>query len=243
MNLLVTVIGLCMAGGGYYATARVGQWRGWWAPKYTRRWLLQQFGILWASAIVQLGFVQFVENRPLRSVGFDPVYPVDFVVGVVIGAFVIVVLGALPEGVLQRFGRAVPNEESLYILAQPVRWKVFAAFTVGVTEVVLFFGYFMERVLELTGSPLWAVGLSTVIAARSSLPEMGDIRLARIPVALGHGLALSVLYLAFRNVFVIAGAQTMVSLLGLLGNSAEDALFGREPTEFHDRVAQAIQGG
>jgi len=241
VSFLVTVIGLCLAGGGYYLVGYAVRWRGWWAPQYTRSWLSQMFGILWISAVVQIGFVRFVEGRPLHSVGLQFVSPIEFGVGVVIGCFVIAVLAGLPEGLLQRFGRTIPDQKGLYILAQPIRWKVATALTVGITEVVLFYGYFMERSLELTGSPLWAISLATVVAGRSHLPRVEEIRVERIPIALAHAFALALLYLAYRNVFVVAGAQTLLSLIVLLGNSPGDALYGRELGDLDDEVERAVQ--
>lgn len=241
MSLVVTAIGLCLAGGGYYLVAFAGRWRGWWAPQYTRSWLLQCFGILWLCAVAQVGYVRFVEDRPLDSVGLQAVPAVEFAVGVVLGCFVIALLAGLPEALLQRFDRMTPDQKGLFVLAQPIRWKVAAALTVGLTEVLLFYGYFMERLLELTGSPLWAVALATLVAGRSHLPRVEEIEVERVPVALASALALALLYLAFRNVFVVAGAQTLFSLVVLLGNSAEDALLGRDVADLDDEVAKAIR--
>lgn len=241
MGWVVTVIGLCLASGGYYVIGRIGRRRDWWASAYTRAGLLQMAGVLWVATILQLVFVRVIENRSLHSIGLRPVGLFEFVAGVGIACFVLMCLGCLPEVILQQFGRALPNERDLYLLAQPAYVKVVLGVTAGVTGVVLFNGYVLERVLELTGEPLWAVAVSTVVAARSNLPLLKEIRLAQVPTALTSSLVLALLYLFFRNVLVVAGGQTLLSVLVFLSNSPEDALFGRELSDFDDRVVRAVR--
>ncbi|PSQ46462.1 hypothetical protein BRD15_09055 [Halobacteriales archaeon SW_6_65_15] len=125
------------------------------------------FALLWLLAVLQLGYVRFVENRPLDSIGLQPVSPLVFAFGVVVGFLLLAVLSAIPEVLLQQFGRALPDESGLFLLAQPPHWKVAVALSAGVPEAILFYGYLIERVIELTGNPLWAVGLSTLLAARA----------------------------------------------------------------------------
>lgn len=241
MAALATVVGLCLAGGGYFVALLILRWRDWTAPKYSRALLLRVFALLWSLAALQLGYVRFVENRPLDSIGLEPVPPLVFAFGVVVGFLLLAVLSAIPEGILQQFGRALPDESGLFLLAQPPHWKLAVALTAGVPEAILFYGYLIERVIELTGNPLWAVGLSTVLAARASLPRRAEIRVERIPLAVGSALAPAILYLWFRNVLVVAGATTLTSALVLLMNAPEDALFGRELSDLDDRVARAIR--
>jgi membrane protease YdiL (CAAX protease family) len=58
-------------------------------------------------------------------------------------------------------------------LAYPLWLRVFAALTAGFVEETLFRGFAVTRVLQLTGSTLLAIGVSSAVYAALHLPVWG----------------------------------------------------------------------
>lgn len=98
-------------------------------------------------------------------------------------------------------GVGVPLETSVWVLAAGV-------VTAAVTEEVLFRGYAIERLIELTGRA-WLSGLlSLVVFVAIHVPTKGLAHVLGVVVPLGA--ALTVLYLRKRNLTFVAVVHLMV---------------------------------
>lgn len=155
--------------------------------------------VLWVLVLALLALVRIGEGRPWRSIGLRPL-PLRWLaaaVGIGIGLSLLVpLLGALAATLL-------PADDAATVGSVVERsWPVLlvAVITAAMTEEVLFRGYAMERLLELTGSTWLAV---LVPLAAFTLTHAGGWSTAHVVgVVLPLGLALGLLYLVRRNLLL-----------------------------------------
>lgn len=113
----------------------------------------------WVLALGLLGLVLFWEERTLGSIGIKKMTWRDAlwgVVGFVIGAFSFV----LTTPLVSALGLGTTSGGIARLAQMPLALRVVIVITAGVTEEILFRGYPIERLNELTGS----LGLAALIA-------------------------------------------------------------------------------
>ncbi len=166
--------------------------------------------VMWALCLAVLALVRFVERRPWASVGVRPPGLRWLVLAAGIGlvlSLLVPALGALAELLL-------PTGDSGTVGSVGARhhWLVLllAVLTAAVTEEVLFRGYALERLLELSGSKTLA---AIVSLASFTLTHGGSWALSHvIGVVIPLGAALTLLYLWRRNLIVVIVAHFVVDL-------------------------------
>lgn len=128
---------------------------------------------LWLLCAVVIGIVVFWERQPLASLWLRPFQWRSLAWAGVLIVGSIVILFPATEWVRKAAGMPGYAAGMQAALALPVWLRIIAVLTAGIVEEILFRGYAVTRLLHLTGSRLWAVGLSSVVFAALHLPEWG----------------------------------------------------------------------
>ena len=173
--------------------------------------------IWWVYVAAVLLYVRLVERRPLTSVGFRRLGATNAAIGILGGVAVLAVLGTmyflvLPVLHLNDAVAATANGGAL--MATPFWWRLISTVRAAVSEEVLFRGYAMERIEELTGSRTVATVLSLAVFTLDHVAYWGWSH--ELIVAVG-GLAFSLLYLWRRNLWVNIVAHFIVDAASVLG--------------------------
>lgn len=158
-----------------------------------------QLSWMWGLALAVLAIVVFWEQRSLASIGIVwgnfGAWAAGAMIGLTMISFTILSLHLN----LQRGGSGVPESSAQGIkrLTDLPLWARYAlVITAGVTEEILFRGYPIERLQEITGSVWLAVLIPLVIFV---LAHLGDWSLGHLVGVLFGGVLLTGLYLVTRD--------------------------------------------
>lgn len=167
----------------------------------------------WAAVVVALLYVAFVERRPFASIGFRRPKVLDIALGV--GAGILLVAGIVViYGFLFPILHLKINAAEMRTLYQTPFWYRFILVTrAAVAEELLFRGYPIERIRELTGSWIVAAILSCAAFTYAHLSSWGA---AQLIVAGYGGVILTVLYLWRRNLWANMLAHWIADGAGFL---------------------------
>lgn len=163
---------------------------------FLRHGLLRSEIIFWTLTLVVFLYVLFVEKRPLSSIGLRK--PTLGTFGWAILAAVVSVLGmGLIYGVVFPFLHLQPNTSAMaQLLALPFGARLLLVLRAAVFEELVYRGYAIERLTELTGSRLLAAVISLILFTIAHANFWG---LAQLLIAGFGGLILTVLYLWRRD--------------------------------------------
>ena len=169
--------------------------------------------IYWALVAATLFYVVRVERRPLASIGFRRPGLMDNAIGL---AFLLATVGGLAAlyfVVLPALGLDETGKLDK-LAAAPVWWLVISVVRAGVSEEVLFRGYPIERLQELTGNRAFAAGLPLVLFAFAHVGPWGWDHLI---IAGFGGAMLTWLYLWRRNLWVSMVVHCLIDAVAVLG--------------------------
>jgi membrane protease YdiL (CAAX protease family) len=128
---------------------------------------------MWLLCAAVIGIALFWEKKPLKSLWLKPIQWQSFAwAGVLIIAHIAILFPAT-EWIRKSIGLPGYGAGMETALASPVWLRVFAVFTAGIVEEVLFRGYTVTRLVQLSGSLWLAVGLSSVVFAALHIPVWG----------------------------------------------------------------------
>jgi len=184
----------------------------------TKAILLNEAGT-WVLAIVILAIVRFWEARPLSSIGLVPPTRSAILFGakIVLGLIALAIVAGLA---VQSSGLPLPEQPEQLVISLPLWLQLLVAASAGFTEEVLFRGYAIERMTELTGSR-WIGALLPVLvfgAAHASFWGVGHAIVAGFT-----GLWLSLLYLWRRNLWTNITAHALLDGLIFIAVDAATA--------------------
>jgi membrane protease YdiL (CAAX protease family) len=160
----------------------------------------------WAGCLLVLALVLLWEQRPLASIGIVWGNYVAWLGGAALG---LTMLAMSVIGVIQasRAGKEIKSEGLAQLLDMP-RWFHWAVpITAGVTEEIMFRGYPIERLHELTGSLWLAVLIPLIVFTLAHLGSWSWSHL--VGVALG-GVLLTGLYLWQRDLVACMIAHALI---------------------------------
>ncbi len=149
---LASVVGVTLALGGttFLAFAKRRKQAD---PIDARRHLM----LTWGGCIALLCVILFWEQRPLSSIGLVAGNFRAWGIGACVGLAVV-----MSNGLFLRFGKKTVMDGSvdtlLKLAAKPLWFRIAVVFTAGITEEIVFRGYPIERLAEMTGS-LWLAAL------------------------------------------------------------------------------------
>ncbi|KAB1187067.1 MULTISPECIES: type II CAAX prenyl endopeptidase Rce1 family protein [Haloferax] len=167
----------------------------------------------WAVFLTLCGYVVVVEGRPLSSLSGRSLDPLSFVAVVGVGVFVLFAANVVTAPLFDRFGIDDLGDGMSHLASLSVRHRLFVAVTAGVTEEALFHGYAIERLIEATGSPLLAGGVSFV--AFTAGHAVGWSRGAVVRIAV-PALLTTLMYLVVRDVVALMAIHALNDAAGLL---------------------------
>jgi membrane protease YdiL (CAAX protease family) len=171
-----------------------------------------QFCLLALAAAI-IGSVLYWEARPLASIGWRGVSPDSVAWGMGLAAFCMWVIHPVLARLLARL-RLGGFEAGLERLSRlPVWFLVFAAVTAGIAEEVLFRGYALTRLAELTGSAAVAGVVTLGVFALAHLRLWGWGPVVSFVVS---GAVLTVFFLWQQDLLANILGHTITDVVGLL---------------------------
>ncbi len=174
--------------------------------------------LFWFIGLTIIGYVVLVERRPLSSIGLWRPGWRTFVYGL-LGAIAMFASVILSYAVLFPLLGLKMNQEAVeHITRNPFWFQILMFLRAGVVEEVLYRGYPIERVQELTGNKWVAALLSVVVFTAVHLSGWGGAQL--VVVALG-AIILALLYLWRRDLVCNMIAHFLVDLGGFLAAAAQ----------------------
>ncbi|MCU4744336.1 type II CAAX endopeptidase family protein [Natronoglomus mannanivorans] len=157
-----------------------------------------------------VGFVLFVENKPLASIGLSRPDRRDVLVGV--GLFVLgmisLILAAQIVGRLGIGTGPVENGSGETSGLWPLLAVLFVGITAGITEEIVYRGYALERI-EGVANSTWVAGIVT--ATVFVLIHFGTHGIAGMLIISPVAVLLTVAYVWRRNLFVPILAHVLVN--------------------------------
>jgi membrane protease YdiL (CAAX protease family) len=168
--------------------------------------------IVWAWVAGVLLYVVRVERRPLSSIGFRAVGVQDGIIAVLAGILILAILVLISFVVFPALHWSESNQQAA-VLALPYWLNVLIVVRAAVSEEILFRGYPIERLEELTGSRAIAGVVTCVVFTVDHISFWGW---HHIFIAGSAGAALTLLYFWRRNIWVNMIAHFMVDAAAFL---------------------------
>lgn len=152
----------------------------------------------WAAVAIILFYVVLIERRPLSSIGFRRPKRLDILAAIgaaILGVGGIVVIYAVLFPALHLHMNKTAMEG---LLQTPFWYRVLLVTRAAVAEELLFRGYAIERLDELSGSRMFAALVSWAAFTYAHLSYWGA---AQLIIAGWGGLILTILFLWRRNLW------------------------------------------
>lgn len=171
---------------------------------------LIDFAVLWGLMFVILFFTRNIEKQPLETIGWKPLSWKWIFAAIGIG----VLLSLLVPVLTLLVNTIIPPSDTGTItqVASNYSWWIIllSVLTAGITEEVLFRGYALERLIEITGNK-WVSGLVSLLfftAAHAAGWNMNHI----IGVVIPLGIILTGLYFWKRNLLFVMIVHVVIDL-------------------------------
>jgi membrane protease YdiL (CAAX protease family) len=167
----------------------------------------------WCIALLQLTIVLVWEKRSLASIGLvRPSWK-----AILAGVAAVAGLAILSIGIgaaMKALGFPLDDQQqNRSLLASPVWLQAFVVITAGVTEEILFRGYALERVIELTRSRWLGVLVPVFAFGAIHIPFWG---VPHAVVAGTLGLAFALIYLWRRNLWTNITSHVLIDTFGII---------------------------
>jgi len=171
---------------------------------------LMGFGVLWGLAFLVLVFTRTIENLPLSSIGWKPLSWKSAVIAVGLGILLSLLVPVLTLLVSKIFPPS--NSGTITQVVSNYSWWILllSVITAGITEEVLFRGYPLERLHEITGNK-WISGVISLIffvAIHATGWNIAHI----IGVVIPLGIILTGLYFWQRNLLFVMIVHVVIDL-------------------------------
>ena len=175
--------------------------------------LLGNEAIYWVLVVATVFYVLRVERLPLASIGLRRPGFADGLIGIAFAVATVAGLAALYFVVFPILGLSEAQQLG-QLSAAPGWWLAISVVRAGVSEEVLFRGYPIERLQELTGSKLLALGLPWLVF---TLAHAGSWGWTHVIVAGFGGGMLTWLFAWRRNLWVSMFVHCLIDGLAVLG--------------------------
>jgi len=168
--------------------------------------------IWWAVVAIMVALVRVAERRPLSSIGVRPLGRTDVLVAIAAGIAILTGLAGIYYLVFPLLGVSEGGQMD-QLLATPLWWRCISVIRAAVSEEVLYRGYAIERLTDLTGHR----GVGAVLSCTAfAVAHVGWWGWGHLLIAGFAGAALTVLYLWRRNLGVNIVAHFVVDGLAIL---------------------------
>jgi membrane protease YdiL (CAAX protease family) len=174
---------------------------------------LRHLATMWGTCLALLALVLLWERRPLSSIGIVWGNYAAWAIGLIVGG---AILGTSVASIWTagRAGKpAIPadSEQGLMrVMATPPWFRCAVVLTAGITEEIMFRGYPIERLFDMTGN-LWiaaAIPLAVFVFAHLATWSLGHL----VGVFFG-GAVLTALYLWQRDLVACMIAHALIDSL------------------------------
>ncbi len=170
-----------------------------WENEFANVGHLIGYEIIWSTVVaLVLLYVLLVEGRPLKSIGMRAPRVRDILLGIAAGVVIVAGLALIYYVLfpLLHVSESQENQQMNQLITTPLWWRFISVVRAAVAEEVLFRGYAIERLQELTGSVKIAATVSCAIFA---LEHVGQYGWTHLLIAGFAGAILTALYLWRRN--------------------------------------------
>ncbi len=166
----------------------------------------------WAVLAIVLGIVRAAEQRPWSSIGIRPMRGRDVLAALAAGVAMVAGLAGIFFVLFPRLGiqESAPLGQ---LLATPLAWRIASVVRAAVCEEVLYRGYAIERLSELSRRRGLAAAVSGALFA---LAHVGTWGWGHLLVAGFGGAVLTALYLWRRNLGANVLAHAIVDAAAVL---------------------------
>lgn len=166
----------------------------------------------WVIALGLLLYVVAVERRPLASIGFKAPRISDVVWAVVAGILMVVGIALIAVLLLPALHLSV-TKQMAGALQTPIWFRVAQVSRAAVVEEILFRGYGMERLAEVTSSRLISAITTWLLFTAAHLSSWG---LGQVIIAAFGGAVLTLLYVWRRNLWANMIAHWLTDAAGFI---------------------------
>jgi|HubBroStandDraft_6_1064221.scaffolds.fasta_scaffold50868_2 membrane protease YdiL (CAAX protease family) len=150
----------------------------------------------WILVAVMLIYILAIERRPLTAIGLKRPGWMSFVWGLAGGLALLIGEGIIFAVVFPRLGLHVNQKAALGIIQTPIIYRAALVLRAAGAEEILFRGYGIERLDELTGNRILAAAITWAVFTYAHLGYWGW---AQLIVAGYGGLVLTIMYLWRRG--------------------------------------------
>jgi membrane protease YdiL (CAAX protease family) len=165
----------------------------------------------WSLTLIVLAIVLFAERRRLTSIGLGiPTWPA-IRTGILMTVLLLVL--AMGAGAIVQAAGGLPRnggDQVSLVMGLPIWLQLFAAVSAGFTEEILFRGYAIERMTELTGSRWLGAIIPIIVFGAIHAPFWG---IGHAIVAGMSGFWLTLIYLWRRNLWTNITAHALLDAL------------------------------
>lgn len=170
-------------------------------------------GIFWTLTLLLLAYVHFVERRPMSSVGLHRPGWKTVLFGLV-GAFVMVAgMAAIYMVIFPALGLSMNEATAVALRSTPLWFRVVLILRAAVFEEILYRGFMIERLTELTRGR-WLAALISVAAF--TLGHLVGWGWPHLMIAGFGGIVLTALYLFRRDLVSNMTAHFLTDAVGFL---------------------------
>jgi membrane protease YdiL (CAAX protease family) len=169
---------------------------------------------MWGLTLIVLALMLFWERRPFASIGLVRPTTTAFQTGAAV-TVPLLALAAIAGTIIQAFGPKIETDaQAALVVGLPLWLQLVAALSAGFTEEVLFRGYSIERVTELTGRRWLGAAIPVVVFGAVHMPFWG---VGHALVAGLTGLWLTLIYLWRHNLWINITAHALLDTLAFIG--------------------------
>lgn len=168
------------------------------------------FAAFWGLAFVMLSFTRNIENLPLSSIGWKPLTWKSGLMAIGLGVLLSLLVPILTLLTNEIFPPS--NSGTVEEVTSTYPWWILllSVLTAGITEEILFRGYSLERLQEMTGSQWVSGSLSLVFFV--AVHAVGWNMAHMIGVVLPLGIILTGLYFWQRNLLFVMIVHVVIDL-------------------------------
>jgi uncharacterized protein len=167
--------------------------------------------LMWSLTLIVFAIILFGERRKLSSIGLGIPHWPAIRTGILMTVLLLVLAMAAGAVVQAIGGQSQSNSSQIgLVVGLPIWLQLFVALSAGATEEVLFRGYAIERMTELTGSRWLGAIVPIFVFGALHAPFWG---VGHAVVAGMSGLWLTLIYLWRRNLWTNITAHALLDAL------------------------------
>jgi uncharacterized protein len=169
--------------------------------------------VWWGIALVMLSYVRFIEHRPLASIGLRRPTVKTFTIGLAAAVLLFASVMVVYAVVFPLLGLSMNQHATEGITRNPLWFQIALALRGAVVEEILYRGYPIARITEVTGSKWLAAAISIVVFTAVHLRYWGGAQLLIVAPA---ALVLALMFLWRRDLVSNMVAHFLVDAAGFV---------------------------